>query len=115
MKGARALAGWLLVVASTCAQAHAHLQQATPADGSVLDAAPAQLVLHFSEAAQLTTLSIAKDGGAQQKLAPLPEKPQATIVVALPALTAGHYVVTWRAVSADGHLVPGQIHFTLAR
>ena len=115
MKGARALGGWLLVVAGACVQAHTHLQQATPADGSVLEAAPKQLVLRFSEAAQLTALSIAKEGGAPQKLAPLPEKPQATIVVALPALAPGHYVVTWRAVSADGHVAPGQIRFTLTR
>jgi len=108
------LAGWLSIVASTCIQAHAQLQQVTPADGSVLSSAPTEFVLRFSEAAQLTALSIEKEGGAKQKLAPLPQKPQTIISVALPQLAAGRYVVSWRAVSADGHVVPGQIHFTLS-
>jgi len=115
MKGASILAGVLLVVVAVSAQAHAHLQQATPADGSVLNAAPTELVLQFSEAAQLTTLTIARDGGAEQKLTPLPKKPQAKIAVSLPALGPGRYVVRWRALSADGHVLPGQIHFTLGR
>jgi len=108
------LAGWLSIAASACIQAHAQLQRATPADGSVLSRAPTELVLSFSEAAQLTALSIEKEGGAKQKLGSLPQKPQTTISVALPQLAAGRYVVSWRAVGADGHVVPGQIHFTLS-
>jgi copper transport protein len=115
MKGASVFAGGLLLVAAVSAQAHAHLQQATPADGSVLEAAPSELVLRFSEAAQLTALTVARDGGTQQKVTPLPHKPQAQIVVKLPPLAPGHYVVSWRALSADGHVVPGEIRFTLGR
>jgi methionine-rich copper-binding protein CopC len=115
MKGASVFLGGVWLVAALSAQAHAHLQQVTPADGSVLEAAPAQLVLRFSEAAQLTSLTIVKDGGAQQKVTPLPQKPQAQIVVALPPLAAGHYVLSWRVLSADGHVMPGQVHFTLGR
>jgi methionine-rich copper-binding protein CopC len=115
MRGARTFVAGLLVVAAAGAQAHAHLQQATPADGSVLESAPAELVLRFSEAAQLTVLTIARDGGPQQKITALPHKAQAQIVVKLPPLAPGHYVVSWRALSADGHVVPGDIHFTLGR
>jgi copper transport protein len=115
MRRARVLPAWLLLVATTCAQAHAHLQQATPADGSVISRAPAQLVLRFSEAAQLTALWIVSDAGSRQKLAPLPQQPQTQIVVALPPLLPGRYLVSWRALSADGHVVPGQIRFTLNR
>jgi methionine-rich copper-binding protein CopC len=115
VKGARVLIGSLLLLASAGAQAHAHLQQSTPADGSTVATAPAKLVLRFSEAAQLTSLSITKEGGAKQELAPLPDQAQTTIVVALPALTPGRYAVSWRAVSADGHMMPGTIHFTLGQ
>jgi copper transport protein len=115
MRGATILVGGLLAVAALSAHAHAHLQQATPADGSVLESAPTELVLRFSEAAQLTALTIAKQGGAQQKVTQLPQKLQSQIVVALPPLAPGSYVVSWRAVSADGHVVPGKIHFTLGR
>jgi methionine-rich copper-binding protein CopC len=70
--------------------------------------------LSVSEAAQLTALAIARAGGAKQKLT-APAAAQARIRVPLPALAAGDYVVSWRALGADGHLVPGQIHFTITR
>jgi methionine-rich copper-binding protein CopC len=115
MKVAAALSAWLLAAGTTWAQAHAHLEQAIPADGSVITAAPTELVLRFSESARLIVLSVARDGGSRQRIVPLPQQPQARIVVALPPLAPGHYVVSWRALSADGHVVPGQIRFTLNR
>ncbi|HXW75561.1 MAG TPA: copper resistance CopC family protein [Steroidobacteraceae bacterium] len=114
MKRAPLLGGLLLWLAANCAEAHAHLQQSSPADGSVLNAAPAQLVLHFSEAARLTGLWI-ESGGARQAVGSLPDTAQATIVVPLPPLTPGSYVVSFRALGADGHVVPGEIRFTFNR
>jgi len=109
------LAGALLLAASGAALSHAHLERASPADGSVMSGAPQNLRLEFSEAAQLTALWIARDGGPRRKLAPLPQQAQQQIVVPLPQLSPGSYVVSWRAVGADGHVVPGQIRFTLSR
>jgi methionine-rich copper-binding protein CopC len=114
MKLARALGALLLWLAATCAEAHAHLQQSSPADGSVLSAAPVQLVLRFSEAARLTALWI-ETGGARQAVSSLPAAAQPTIVVTLPPLSPGRYVVSFRVVGADGHVVPGQIHFAFNR
>jgi methionine-rich copper-binding protein CopC len=115
MKLARPVAGPLLLLVSSVAFSHAHLQRASPADGSVIAHAPQSLVLEFSESAQLTALWIAQDGGTRQKITPLPQQAQQRIVVALPALAPGDYRVSWRVVGADGHVVPGQIHFTLSR
>jgi copper transport protein len=115
MKLASALAPVVLLLASTAALAHAHLEKATPADGSVITTAPQHLVLEFSEPARLATLSISRDGGSRSKLAPLPQQPQQRIAVTLPDLLPGTYVVSWRVVGADGHVVPGQIRFTLRR
>jgi methionine-rich copper-binding protein CopC len=113
MRRVPALGAWLLLAGVSAAQAHAHLQAASPADQSVLSAAPTQLVLHFTEAARLTALAIGKAGESSHKL-PLPAgDPAAQIVVPLPPLAPGQYVVSWRAVGADGHVVPGQIQFTL--
>ena len=75
-------------------------------------AAPASLVLEFSEAARLTALWIEKQGGDKKKLAP-PQESQSRITVTLPPLAPGDYVVSWRVQGADGHVVPGQLHFTL--
>ena len=114
----RSLSGWLLVgwVAGTAgAQAHAHLQASIPGDGSTLDTAPAALVLQFSEAARLTALWIEKSGGEKQKLTPLPPQPQSQITLPLPNLAPGDYVVSWRVLGGDGHVVSGKIRFTLSR
>jgi methionine-rich copper-binding protein CopC len=118
MRAVRSRGGWLLVVwvaGSTCAQAHAHLQASIPREGSTLGTAPAALVLQFSEAARLTALWIEKSGGEKQKLTPLPTEPQSRIAVPLPKLAPGDYVVSWRVLGSDGHVVPGKIRFTLTR
>jgi methionine-rich copper-binding protein CopC len=96
------------------AQAHTHLQKSTPAEGSVLMSSPPDIVLKFSEAARLTAAWIQKGTEPKQKLIPLPEKAANEVTVAVPALTPGSYIVSWRAVSADGHVMPGQIHFTIS-
>ena len=103
-----------LLLATAGAGAHAHLEEATPADQSVIRTAPAALVLRFSERARLTALWIAQDDGPKRKLE-APAASQAQITVALPPLTPGHYLISWRALSGDGHVVPGQIRFTLTQ
>jgi methionine-rich copper-binding protein CopC len=104
---------WLLLVFSSSACAHAHLKVSSPAAGSRLRVAPAVLSLEFSEAAQLTALSIEKTGAQPVKLS-APQSPQTHISVPLPTLTPGTYVVRFRALGSDGHLVPGEFTFSLA-
>jgi len=91
--------------------AHVHLKQSTPAEGAVLQSAPAQIVLTFSEPALVTALSIQQAGKEKQSLGPLPTEATQTLTVASPGLTAGSYVVTWRAVSPDKHVMSGTLHF----
>ncbi len=115
MKTSSVLCTLLLSFATAVAQArHAHLKQATPADGSILSAAPSAVVLRFSEAARLTAAWIQRAGGTRQKLHSLPENPAPEINVALPPLMPGTYVLSWRVVGDDGHILPGQLHFTLS-
>jgi len=105
--------GGLMAGAAALVQAHAHLVSATPADNSRLATAPERLVLSFSEAARLTALWIQKQGGEKQKVSDLPADPARQVSVALPRLAPGAYTVSFRALSADGHVVPGEIHFAL--
>jgi copper transport protein len=114
MRPSTFLSGLALFAVVTLAHAHAHLKMSTPADASVVSVSPPSIVLKFSEAARLTAAWIQKDDGPKQKLTPLPDKPAVEVSVALPALEPGIYVVSWRALSDDGHVVPGQIHFTLS-
>jgi methionine-rich copper-binding protein CopC len=110
---ARVCAAIVLSGGIAAVQAHAHLRSAVPADGSVLSAPPPQVVLEFSEPARLTAAWIQRSGGARRKIAPLPRQSAASVALPLPALRAGLYELSWRALSADGHIVPGHIHFTV--
>jgi copper resistance protein C len=95
------------------AQAHTHLQKSTPAADSV-GAAPEQLVLQFSEATRLTALTLQKDGGQEaRKLGPLPAQPDKLIHLAAPKLDPGAYVLGWRALGDDGHVMSGTLRFTV--
>jgi methionine-rich copper-binding protein CopC len=113
MKLMRVAPAVVLLFSSGAACAHAHLVASTPAAGAHLSRAPGELTLEFSEPAQLTALSIASAGGTPQKLS-APAAPAGRIRIALPALTPGTWTVRFRALSADGHLVPGTVTFTLA-
>jgi methionine-rich copper-binding protein CopC len=115
MKLRRLLLAGLALASAARVLAHAHLVESSPAQGSIVHAAPRELVLRFSEPAALTTLALAKDGGAPEKITPLPQGSQARISVALPPLEPGDYHLTFRVLSADGHVVAGQLHFTLSR
>ncbi|MBV9696614.1 MAG: copper resistance protein CopC [Gammaproteobacteria bacterium] len=95
--------------------AHPHLTQSTPAEGAVLQAPPGQIVLRFAEPVRLGALTLQQAGAEARRLGPLPAAAQAEIRVALPALTPGAYVVRYRALGADGHVVPGQVHFRLVQ
>jgi len=102
----------LLLLCSGAALAHVHLRDSSPADGARLAAAPTALTLSFSEPAQLTALSLQQDQGSSWKLS-APAEPQLRVIVSLPALTPGSYHLRWRALSRDGHVVPGEIRFSI--
>jgi methionine-rich copper-binding protein CopC len=114
MKPLTLTAGIVLLAGAVLAAAHTHLLMSVPADGQELSTTPASVLLTFSEAARLTAAWIQKDEGGRTKLGPLPEAAAAQVTLALPALTPGTYIVSWRAASADGHVMPGRIRFTVS-
>jgi methionine-rich copper-binding protein CopC len=114
MKYRTVLGAVLLSFAATVALAHAHLKKAVPADGGVVATAPANVVLSFSEPARLTACWIQKGDGPKQKISGLPTTPSPEISVPLPQLEPGTYVLSWKVVGDDTHIVPGQIHFTVS-
>ena len=92
--------------------AHAHVRQSTPADGAVLHSAPSQVVLKLSEPARLTAAWIQHGSEPRQKLMP-PAQAAQEVTLGLPSLAAGSYVVSWRALSQDGHVTSGALHFSV--
>jgi len=114
MRYVRVVGGLVLALAATAVLAHAHLKKAVPADGAVMGASPASVVLSFSEPATLTACWLQKGAGPKQKISGLATTPAQQISVPVPKLEAGTYVLSWRVVGDDGHILPGQIHFTIS-
>ena len=101
----------VLLFCAVSAHAHAHLSASIPQDGST-GKAPEQIVLTFSEATRLTAVGLQREGDASRKL-PVPATPAAHFTVPLPKLLPGRYTLTWRALSGDGHVTSGSLHFTV--
>ena len=95
------------------ARAHAVLVASAPEDGAVLASAPAEIVLRFNEEVTAVALRVLDAGGRPLALPPLNTAASNTVRVALPALPAGGYLVSWRVVSADSHPVGGSFTFAV--
>ena len=108
----------LTAIAACCllsgtAVSHTQLSGSTPADAATLDVAPTEVELSFSEAVRLTAVTIAS-GGDKTSLDIELADPATEFAVALPELGPGEYVVEWRALSQDTHVVTGEIRFSIA-
>jgi len=98
------------------AQAHVHLEESTPANGSVVTVAPESFLLTFSEPARLTALSIQKDGDtAVQKIGPLPTAVSEHFTIPVPKLAPAVYTLSFRVLDPeDNHVSMGKISFRYA-
>ncbi len=101
------------VALSGVASAHAHLHSSVPANHSTVAEAPKQIALEFNEPVQLTAVTVQKGDGPATKLGPLADAASKTFSLALPTLEAGSYIVKWRAVSDDGHVMADKVLFTV--
>ena len=104
----------LLCTIATHAEAHAHLVSSQPAEGALVAVPPAAVTLVFSESAKVTALSIQTAGEkAAKKLSVAVAEDSASHTIALPALAAGDYTLTWHALSDDGHVTSGTVKFSV--
>jgi hypothetical protein len=93
---------------------HAKLQGSVPAANAQLAHAPPTLTLNFSEDALLAVLKLTTSGTAVPVTVDRGAKPSSAVVVALPALKPGKYVIEWSAIAADdGHITKGSFSFTI--
>jgi len=103
-----------LCLFSSVLYAHTELKQAKPADGAVLNHAPAVLELAFSEPVQLLKLSVVDGTGVAVvtgfKAAADSKK---TFSISLPALVPAVYKASWTIVGKDGHRVEAGLGFTV--
>jgi len=112
---AAATAGAALLLATAApAWAHNQLESTVPADGAALDAPPAAVVLTFDQpviALGTQVVVLAPDGTPVSAGEPRLVDDDVTQDLA-GELPAGEYRVEWRATSADGHPVSGELGFT---
>jgi methionine-rich copper-binding protein CopC len=100
------------------AYAHAHLEEAVPAAGGTVTAAPAELQLDFSEGVEprFTKVAVTGPSGAPVAVGALHVDPDNNkhLFVPVPTLAPGSYTVSWRAVAVDTHKTHGTYSFTVA-
>ncbi|MGO4668172.1 copper homeostasis periplasmic binding protein CopC [Bosea sp. 2RAB26] len=110
----------LVLAASTFAAspafAHAHLRTASPAEGATV-AAPAEIVLGFTEALEvkLSSITVRDAQGHEVQLAPAEAVAGdgKALKIRLKATAPGPYTVEWAAISVDTHRVTGRYQFTV--
>jgi methionine-rich copper-binding protein CopC len=113
------LAGVLILVAPLSVLAHAKLKTSTPAANSVVQSAPKEVALHFSEELEiamsklevknLTTGEIVSEGALENA-----GDDKASLKVGLKSLKKqkSEFEVSWKAVAKDTHKMPGHFKFT---
>lgn len=103
------------VLAAAPASAHDTLLSTDPPNGATVATAPDRVTLTFDEPAVVigtTVRVIGPDGDVQSGA---PRLVDSTVTQELtPGTPAGSYRIAWRATSADGHPVSGELTFTAA-
>jgi copper transport protein len=95
------------------ALAHASFVRSVPADGAVLEAAPAVVrVIFDGEVRAVSGIKAIRNGGGSVVAGePRVANGRVLVVPLRPGLEEGDYTVLWRAVSDDGHTLSGVIAF----
>ena len=108
---AAAVAAFALSLAGAAA-AHSRPETTAPADGEVVAAAPAVIAISFDKPMRVTTIELTGADGEAFALGRTDEMAPVTRFEATPPpLPAGHYTVTWRGLSEDGHAMSGRFSF----
>jgi copper transport protein len=102
-----------LLLAPGEAAAHAVLMSASPRDGAVLAAPPAELRLEFAETVRPVAVDIVDAAGTRTPLLGVARVDGGAVAAPLPPLADGAYLASWRVVSEDGHPVGGSLVFTV--
>ena len=93
---------------------HARLRSTLPAANAELRVAPKALTLTFNEEARLAVLTLSVDGKEIPVKVDHSAPAAAQVMVPLPILGAGKYLVQWSALSPkDGHVTKGAFSFAI--
>lgn len=104
---------WLAL--TSLAFAHASLTGTEPADSAVIDSAPSNFSLSFSEPVSPLILKLIRPDGSASVLTDFALHDQKVKITAPDNLDQGTHVLTWRVVSSDGHPVSGSVIFSIGK
>jgi copper resistance protein C len=108
----------IVLLSISVAWAHAFIDHADPAVGSRLTSPPGMVRIWFTERLEpaLSKIQVFDSRGSQvdKRDAKVDPTNQQLLVVSLPAIKAGKYRVSWRAVSVDTHVTNGNFEFEVA-
>ncbi|MCP2678885.1 copper resistance protein CopC [Maricaulaceae bacterium NA33B04] len=100
---------------TAAALAHAGLKSSSIEDGATLDAAPASITLEFTAEVGLAAIGLETADGTALETGFSADRRFATVHTAeLPDVGSGDYVLEWRALARDGHVMTGEIEFSVA-
>jgi methionine-rich copper-binding protein CopC len=113
---------FLTTISVTPSQSHSALVTSQPKSDAIVNVGPRSITLNFNEdilelkGKQISTVSLATVNGRKINL----KKARITANIltariATPNLSAGRYLVSYRVVSADGHVITGGYTFTVAQ
>lgn len=107
------------VAVSGPALAHAFLKSATPPVGSTIQAAPAKIVIDYTEAVEpkFSTIEVQDAGGVRVDSGEVQTGAgdKKRLTVDLKPLQPGSYKVSWHVTSTDTHKTEGTFTFTVTR
>ncbi|AUT72975.1 MULTISPECIES: copper homeostasis periplasmic binding protein CopC [Paraburkholderia] len=111
----RLAAAAAIALVPAAAFAHGKLENAVPAAGSALDAAPDALRLTFNEDLESTfsTVKVSDANGAAvtREKAKVDASNPRVLTVALPKISSGSYSVQWAVMTHDAHKTKGTYTF----
>lgn len=110
-------AGAIMLVLPGAVALHLRLLKSAPRDGEVVTSLPTEVRLWFSQKPEvgLTTIKLLREDSTAVEVGKVVRTDDSLSVKApLPAaLVPGTYIVAWRSVSKDGHVVRGNYHFNV--
>jgi methionine-rich copper-binding protein CopC len=110
------MAALLAALPAASASAHAFLRTSTPPVGATLQDPPTQVVIDYTEGVEpaFSTITVTNAAGARVDTGhPHLQGGDTHLAVALSALPAGTYRVTWHATATDTHKTQGSFTFTV--
>ena len=118
----------ILAMLPISANAHSPLSSSSPQNGESLDIPPTQIVMDFESPAKLIKVELTKSKVNQENsllggLFSGDDGEYVTLgksflmsrnkrqIVPLPSLGEGNYLLSWRAMGEDGHVMKGKLTF----